>query len=151
VQPCLIRTPFRLREFKRRAAVEPVIGHLKVEHRMGCNHLAHRAGDAINAMLAAVGYNFHILLRWLSLLLREILVAYLAPFRLQTLENRKVHGRLIELSKGRVKLLGYRGDFRFHLGEDSSRWLRLPTRHHSEGRGIYAVCLQRINGLLHLC
>ena len=38
----------------------------------------------INAMLAAVGYNFHILLMWLSLLLRKILVAYLAPFRLQT-------------------------------------------------------------------
>jgi transposase, IS5 family len=50
---------------------------------MGCNHLAHRAGDAINAMLAAVGYNFRILLRWLGLLLRKILAAYLAPFRLQ--------------------------------------------------------------------
>jgi IS5 family transposase len=25
-------------------AVEPVIGHLKAEHRMGRNHLAHRAG-----------------------------------------------------------------------------------------------------------
>jgi hypothetical protein len=50
--------------------VEPVIRHLKTEHRMGCNHLAHRAGDAINAMLAAVNYNFHILLRRFSLLLR---------------------------------------------------------------------------------
>jgi hypothetical protein len=40
-----------------------VIGHLKAEHRMGRNHLAHRAGDAINAMLAAVGYNFRLLLR----------------------------------------------------------------------------------------
>ena len=73
-------TPQIKREFKRRAAVEPVIGHLKAKHRMGCNHLAHRAGDAINAMLTAVGYNFHILLRWLSLLLRRLL----APFRLQT-------------------------------------------------------------------
>jgi transposase, IS5 family len=50
-----------------------VIGHLKAEHRMGCNHLAHRAGDAINAVLDAIGYNFHILLRRLRLLLREIL------------------------------------------------------------------------------
>ena len=32
-------TPQIKREFKRRAAVEPVIGHLKAEHRMGCNHL----------------------------------------------------------------------------------------------------------------
>ena len=76
-------TPQIKREFKRRAAVEPVIGHLKAEHRMGCNQLAHRAGDAINAMLAAVGYNFHILLRWLSLLLRAILAARMAMSSLQ--------------------------------------------------------------------
>jgi IS5 family transposase len=48
--------------------VEPVIGHLKNEHRMGRNHLAHSAGDAINAVLAAAGYNFRLLLRWLALL-----------------------------------------------------------------------------------
>ena len=41
------------REFRRRAAVEPVIGHLKAEHRMGRNYLAHGAGDAVNAVLAA--------------------------------------------------------------------------------------------------
>jgi IS5 family transposase len=76
-------TPQIKGEFKRRAAVEPVIGYLKAGHRMGCNHLAHRAGDAINAMLAAVGYNFHILLKWLSLLLRKILAAKLAMFGLQ--------------------------------------------------------------------
>src|SRR5215510_7146683 len=46
------------REFKRRAAIEPVIGHLKDDHRMGRNYLAHSSGDAINAILAAVGYNF---------------------------------------------------------------------------------------------
>ena len=44
------------REFKRRAAIEPVIGHLKDDHRMGRNYLAHSSGDAINAMLAAVGH-----------------------------------------------------------------------------------------------
>jgi hypothetical protein len=37
------------RELRRRAAVQPVIGHLKEEHRMGRNHLTGRAGDAINA------------------------------------------------------------------------------------------------------
>ena len=51
---------------------EPVIGHLKAEHRMGRNYLAHRAGDAANAVLAAAGYNFHLLLRWLELLLSKI-------------------------------------------------------------------------------
>jgi len=56
------------RAFRRRAAVEPVIGHLKAEHRMGRNDLAHSAGDAINAVLAAVGYNFRLLIRWLAVL-----------------------------------------------------------------------------------
>jgi IS5 family transposase len=55
------------RELRRRSAVEPVIGHLKAEHRMGRNHLAHRQGDAANAILAAAGYNFRRLLAWLRL------------------------------------------------------------------------------------
>src|SRR5215218_6563204 len=61
-------SPAIKRAFRRRSAVEPVIGHLKNEHRMGRNHLAHSAGDAINAALAAAGYNFRLLLRWLALL-----------------------------------------------------------------------------------
>ena len=67
------------RLFKRRAAVEPVIGHLKDGHRMGRNQLAHRSGDAINAVMAAVGYNFRLLIRWLELLLRLFLAALLPP------------------------------------------------------------------------
>jgi IS5 family transposase len=43
---------------RRRAAVEPVIGHLKDDHRMRRNHLKGRDGDRINAVLAAAGYNF---------------------------------------------------------------------------------------------
>src|SRR5690606_36395015 len=57
------------REFKRRSAIEPVIGHLKDDHRMGRNYLAHSSGDAINAVLAAAGYNFRRLIAWLTLLL----------------------------------------------------------------------------------
>ncbi len=49
-------------ELRRRSAIEPVIGHAKSEHRMGKNPLAHAAGDAINAVLAAAGYNFRRLL-----------------------------------------------------------------------------------------
>ncbi|MGO4833925.1 transposase, partial [Rhizobiaceae sp. 2RAB30] len=56
------------RALRRRAAVEPVIGHLKQDHRMGRNFLAHSEGDANNAVLAAVGYNFSLLLNWLRFL-----------------------------------------------------------------------------------
>ncbi|RTL75835.1 MAG: IS5 family transposase [Bradyrhizobiaceae bacterium] len=66
-------TPKIKRELRRRSAIEPVIGHLKSEHRMGRNYLWHRQGDAANAVLAAVGYNFRRLIRWISLLLCQIL------------------------------------------------------------------------------
>jgi transposase, IS5 family len=65
------------REMKRRAAVEPVIGHLKAEHRMDRNNLKGREGDRINAVLAAAGYNFGLLLRWLAELLRVLITVLL--------------------------------------------------------------------------
>ena len=68
-------TPAIKREMRRRAAVEPVIGHLKDEHRMGRNYLAHRQGDLNNAILAATGYNFRRLIKWLRILLCLILMA----------------------------------------------------------------------------
>ena len=71
-------TPAIKRELRRRSAVEPVIGHLKAEHRMGRNYLWFRRGDANNAVLAAAGYNFRRLIRWLRILLRQILSALLA-------------------------------------------------------------------------
>ena len=60
------------REMRRRAAIEPVIGHLKEDHRMGRNYLTGRDGDRINAVLAAAGYNFSLLLRWFEELLRVL-------------------------------------------------------------------------------
>jgi transposase, IS5 family len=68
------------RDLRRRAAVEPVIGHMKNEHRMNRNYLAGSPGDANNAILAAIGYNFARLLVWLRQLLRAlILVLAIAP------------------------------------------------------------------------
>ena len=61
------------REMKRRAAVEPVIGHVKAEHRMGRNYLKGRDGDRSNAVLAAAGYNFCLLLRWLEAFARPVI------------------------------------------------------------------------------
>jgi len=65
------------RELRRRAAVEPVIGHMKNEHRMDRNYLRHSTGDANNAVLAAIGYNFARLLAWLRELLRALLRLWL--------------------------------------------------------------------------
>jgi len=63
------------RDLRRRSAVEPVIGHLKDDHRMGRNYLAGETGDATNAILAAAGYNFRRLLAWMRLFLRALLAA----------------------------------------------------------------------------
>jgi len=72
-----VTAPIR-REMRRRAAVEPVIGHIKAEHRMGRNYLKGRDGDRINAVLAAAGYNFGLLLRWLKRLLCALMQIMLA-------------------------------------------------------------------------
>jgi transposase, IS5 family len=60
------------REMKRRAAIEPVIGHVKAEYRRDRKG---QDGDRIKAVLAAAGFNFHLLLRWLAALLRAYLLA----------------------------------------------------------------------------
>jgi len=43
--------------FRRRAAVEPVIGHLKSDYRMLRNYLKGVEGDMINTIMAAVAFN----------------------------------------------------------------------------------------------
>jgi transposase, IS5 family len=53
------------RWLKRRAVVEPVIGHAKNDGLLGRNWLKGRAGDRVNALLAAAGFNLRQLLRFL--------------------------------------------------------------------------------------
>ena len=59
---------------KRRAAIEPGIGHLKREHRMDRNRLKGAEGDRINAILSAAGMNFWKLQGWLADLLRQLFI-----------------------------------------------------------------------------
>jgi IS5 family transposase len=51
------------RWLKRRSAIEPLIGHLKEDHRLNRNHLLRETGDRINAIMAACGFNIKKLLR----------------------------------------------------------------------------------------
>ncbi len=51
------------RKCRSRAAVEPVIGHLKSDCRMAKNYLKGNIGNDINALLAAAAYNYRGLLR----------------------------------------------------------------------------------------
>ena len=55
------------KQFGRRAAIEPVIGHLKSDHRMNRNYYKGITGDAINVMLSAAAFNFKRMMRkWKS-------------------------------------------------------------------------------------
>lgn len=51
---------------KRRQAIEPIIGHLKVDHRMDRCHLKGEQGDRLHAVLCAAGYNIRWLLRMIA-------------------------------------------------------------------------------------
>lgn len=51
---------------KRRSAIEPIIGHLKNFGRMGCNYLRGKAGDIINPILSAIGFNMRRIAHYLT-------------------------------------------------------------------------------------
>jgi transposase, IS5 family len=54
------------RMLKRRQAIEPIIGHLKQDHRMDRCHLKGEMGDRMHAVLCAAGYNIKWLLRMIA-------------------------------------------------------------------------------------
>ena len=63
------RTPYQKQKlrngFRRRAAIEPKIGHLKQDHRLSRNFYKGIKGDNINIMLAAAAMNFkRIMNKW---------------------------------------------------------------------------------------
>ena len=64
---------------KRRAAIEPTIGHLKAEHRLERNRLKCTQGNAINALLSAAAMNFEKLLGFLLCLLLHFLCSHFVP------------------------------------------------------------------------
>jgi len=69
------RTPRPLwRWMKRRAAVEPSIGHLKTEHRLERNRLKGVRGNTLNAILSAAAMNFQKLLGAFGCIFRRCLL-----------------------------------------------------------------------------
>lgn len=58
-------------KFKRRAAIEPIIGHLKSDHRMARNYLKGFSGDEINLLLAATAFN---LKKWINIYLYALFI-----------------------------------------------------------------------------
>lgn len=59
--------------FRKRAGIEPVIGHCKSDHRLGRNFYKGLFGDSINVMLAAAAFNFKRAMRALLCLFERLL------------------------------------------------------------------------------
>ncbi len=67
-----IKTRSLKKRLKRRQAIEPIIGHLKSDGRLGRNYLQRTVGDAMNVLLCCAGHNLRLILRqlrifWLSI------------------------------------------------------------------------------------
>jgi IS5 family transposase len=60
-------TASEIKRKRRRSSIEPVIGHLKSDHRLDRCFLKGRVGDAVNLVGSAVGFNVRKLLRLLGL------------------------------------------------------------------------------------
>ena len=73
-------TPTIKRELRRRSAIEPMIGHMKEDGRLGRNHLLGIAGDAMNALLVAAGHNLRLILNWLRLFVAWLRAALISSF-----------------------------------------------------------------------
>lgn len=68
------KTPYEKQKsrkmFRRRAAIEPTISHMKHQYRMIRNYLKGSLGDQINAMMAAAAYNFK---KWMNKIRKDFL------------------------------------------------------------------------------
>ena len=64
--------------FRKRAGIEPVIGHCKSDHRLGRNFYKGLFGDSVNVMLAAAAFNLKRAMRLLLCLIRKWIMELLA-------------------------------------------------------------------------
>lgn len=68
------------KKFRRRAAIEPVIGHLKTDFRMGQNYLHGTNSSQINAFLAATGWNLKKMMKNLKLEYLKFITRFIFAF-----------------------------------------------------------------------
>lgn len=75
------------KRFRRRAAIEPIISHVKYDYRMARNYLKGTIGDDINALMAAAAFNFSKwmkeiekkLIFWLQIIHRQVTYQIFIP------------------------------------------------------------------------
>ena len=77
------------KKFKKRAGIEPIIGHVKSDHRMQRNYLKGFVGDEINLLMACSAFN---LKKWMNNFL-SVLFLYKMILLATTLEKIDVRKR----------------------------------------------------------
>jgi len=73
-------SPSIKRALKRRSAIEPEIGHMKTDGRLGRCYLKGEVGDAINVLMVAAGHNLRKILNKLRLLWLIIISSLMGSF-----------------------------------------------------------------------
>ncbi len=97
-----VQKEIKREKFRRRAAIEPVIGHLKSDHRMARNYLKGFKGDEINLLLAATAFN---LKKWMRI---YFYVLFLGDVALLIAIRQRMH----TLCLGRGVLFGIKMDLK---------------------------------------
>ena len=83
------------KKFRRRAAIEPIIGHVKSDHRMQKNYLKGFVGDEINLLMAASAFN---LKKWMNNFLMILFLCRLVLLRTLLYKiNAKERGKYVDL------------------------------------------------------
>lgn len=77
-------------KFRRRAAIEPVIGHLKSDHRMARNFLKGFKGDEVNLLLAASAFN---LKKWMTLYFFALFMSHYVFMEVSLMQIRRIFDR----------------------------------------------------------
>ena len=120
-------TPLIKRQLRRRSAIEPVIGHMKEDGRLGRNFLKDRHGDRLNAILAGVGQNVRLLLRWFRLLFCLVLAWLYDAVLLRRVSRPEPQPSAKAVSHGRLCLMRWFRDGALDVGILTRRGVRVAT------------------------
>ena len=82
-------------KFRRRAAIEPVIGHLKTDFRMAQNYLHGEESPQMNAFLAAAGWNFKKMMKKLKKNIISWLLKIISR-QLNTFQGKSLKAQLVK-------------------------------------------------------
>jgi len=79
----------------RRSAIEPAIGHMKMDGRLNRNPLKGALGDALHAVLCGAGHNMRMLLRKLRLFCAQFGVEWQQLLRSISSAHQPIYGRAV--------------------------------------------------------